>query len=72
MPKDSRAQKGAHKTYAICRTDGSDWRDCPEGTTLAQAKEGAFALNRQVSVNGIYHLQAPAEYEVRIITREVV
>ena len=70
MPKQSGAQKGAYKTYAICRTDGSDWRDCPEGSTLEDAKAGAFALNRQCAQQGIYHHGAPSEYEVRIITRE--
>lgn len=74
MSEKKAAEKAAEfvTTYAICRTDGTDWRDCPEGTTLAQAKEGAFALNRQATVNGILHRGAPAEYEVRIVTREVV
>lgn len=70
MPKDSGAQKGAYKTYAICRTDGTDWRDCPEGTTLEQAKAGAHNLNRQVFQADILHHGAPSEYEVRILTRE--
>ena len=70
MAKKS-AENAVQKSYVICRTDGSDWRDCPEGTTLAQAKEGAFALNRQTMVNGIYHLDAPSTYEVRILTREI-
>lgn len=71
MPAKKSAENAVYKTYSVCRTDGSDWRDCPEGWTLEQAKTEAFRLNREVVVNGVFHLGAPAEYEVRIITREV-
>lgn len=73
MAASKRAEKAPDviTSYAVCRTDGTDWRDCPEGWTLENAKAEAFRLNRECVLSGIVHLGIPAEYEVRIVTREV-